>query len=390
MRKFINIIKLSLTILISILISLYLFEVYQIFFDTKSGYKKIVQQYYNETGKIYDERTKYEIFSDLKNTDQNISVSIYPMSHLKKSSLNMFPLSGISNVESIHCNENGFYSIYKSDRYGFNNPDEVWNKSSIEFLLVGDSYTHGACVNRPYDIGSNLRKLSNKNVVNLGFTGNGPLIEYATLKEYLNPKVKNILWIYYSGNDLTDLSRELENDILKKYLTDKNFSQKLINNQALIDEINRQTLDNLILDTQFQNLKKNSKLKYKMLKFLQLDRTKDKIKVLFLKNDYNIKNLETFKIILQQVKSLSIKNNSKLTFVYIPDFYRHRDKNYPTGEEKIIEDLLKQLEIPIINIQKEFFENENALKYYPFKIRHHYTQEGYYEVSKTIFNKLNK
>ena len=99
MRKFINIIKLKLIILISILISLYLFEVYQIFFDTKSGYKEIVKQYYNETGKIYDERTKYEIFSDLKNTDQNISVSIYPMSHLKKSSLNIFPLSGISNVE---------------------------------------------------------------------------------------------------------------------------------------------------------------------------------------------------------------------------------------------------------------------------------------------------
>ena len=217
------------------------------------------------------------------------------------------------------------------------------------------------------------------------------MIEYATLKEYLNYKVKNILWIYYSGNDLTDLSRELENDILKKYLTDQNFSQKLINNQPQIDKINNQTLDNLILDAQFQNLKENSKLKYKILKFLQLDRTKDKIKVLFLKNDYKIKNLETFKIILQQIKSLSLKNNSKLYFVYIPDFYRHRDKNYPIGEEKIIEDLLKQLEIPVINIQKEFFfENENPLKYYPFKIRHHYTQEGYCKVSKTIFDKLNK
>ena len=29
-------------------------------------------------------------------------------------------------------NENGYWVIYKSDRYGFNNPDKLWDKDNIE------------------------------------------------------------------------------------------------------------------------------------------------------------------------------------------------------------------------------------------------------------------
>ena len=36
----------------------------------------------------------------------------------------LFPFSGISSSKTLHCNENGYYSIYESDRYGFNNPNK--------------------------------------------------------------------------------------------------------------------------------------------------------------------------------------------------------------------------------------------------------------------------
>ena len=48
-------------------------------------------------------------------------------------------------MQTIHCNENGYYSTYESDRYGFNNPDEEWESSEIEYLLVGRFFTHGVC-----------------------------------------------------------------------------------------------------------------------------------------------------------------------------------------------------------------------------------------------------
>ena len=59
----------------------------------------------------------------------------------------LIPLSGISNIKTIDCNENGYFSFYNSDRYGFNNNDSVWDEKTIEYLLIGDSFTQGACVN---------------------------------------------------------------------------------------------------------------------------------------------------------------------------------------------------------------------------------------------------
>ena len=70
---------------------------------------------------------------------------------------NILPLSGVSNIKTITCNENGYYAIYDSDRYGFNNPDGEWDKKNIEYFLIGDSFTDGACVNEPNDIGSILK-----------------------------------------------------------------------------------------------------------------------------------------------------------------------------------------------------------------------------------------
>ncbi|MEZ4575980.1 MAG: hypothetical protein R2857_13865 [Vampirovibrionales bacterium] len=40
------------------------------------------------------------------------------------------------------CNENGFWVDYQSDRYGFRNPDTVWDQPTADVLLVGDSFTH--------------------------------------------------------------------------------------------------------------------------------------------------------------------------------------------------------------------------------------------------------
>ena len=112
-------------------------------------------------------------------------------------------LSGISNSMTIYCNENGYYSIYQSDRYGFNNPDEEWDSNEIELLLLGDSFTHGACVNRPDDLSSVLRTLSGYNVINLGYGGNGPLTEYATLKEFFPNNTKKII-IAPNSSEITD------------------------------------------------------------------------------------------------------------------------------------------------------------------------------------------
>ena len=193
---------------ISLVSSLYLFEGYLTFKEQLSREQLSKEKLYEkQTGINWDRRSKFEIYVDLKKTNNEIVVDVGPDVYLNEI-YPIFPLSGISNSETIVCNENGYYFIYKSDRYGFNNPDEEWDKEEIEYLLIGDSFAYGACVNRPNDIASVLRALSNKSVLNLGLIGNGPLIKYATLREYLDTNFKKVLWIYYEGNDLGNLGGE--------------------------------------------------------------------------------------------------------------------------------------------------------------------------------------
>ena len=144
--------------------SLYLFEGYLTFIGIGPFVKE--KLYENQTGRKWDKRSRYKIYKDLKKFDSKIQVTVNPTNYTNDDKI-IFSLSGVSNSRTIHCNENGYYSIYNSDRYGFNNPDESWDEKEIEYLLVGDSFTHGACVNRPNDIGSLLRNLSNKPVLNL-------------------------------------------------------------------------------------------------------------------------------------------------------------------------------------------------------------------------------
>ena len=60
----------------------------------------------------------------------------------------------------------------------------------------------------------------------------------ATLKEYIKKiKVKKIFWFYFEGNDNFDLSYEIKNKKLIKYLNEKNFDQKLHLKQKDIDKI---------------------------------------------------------------------------------------------------------------------------------------------------------
>ena len=84
-------------------------------------------------------------------------------------------------------------------------------------MLLGDSFTQGSCVQPGEDISSQIRLLNKQNVISLGMSGNGPLLELASLKEYtFIKKPKNILWFYFERNDLEDLKSEKTSSILLK------------------------------------------------------------------------------------------------------------------------------------------------------------------------------
>ncbi len=370
---------------ISLLASLYLFEGYLTFKEKPSNkeflYSKdlILKEklFEKRTGKKWDKRSRFEIYNDLKKKNNKVVVSVGPEIYLKNN-FSIFSLSAISNSETILCNENGYYAIYQSDRYGFNNPDTEWDKNKIEYILVGDSFTHGYCVNRPDDISSVLRTLSGKSTLNLGRLGNGPLNQYATLREYLNSNVRKVLWIYYEGNDLKDLENEMNNQILINYLNDLTFTQNLKLKQNDINILTKNFIKRY--KDRDRNIDKE-KLKFKLFKFIKIFNTRN---LIFPPPPVPTPKLE-FKKILQSTKELTEKNNSKLYFVYLPEYQRYKS-NYNNKDYNLVKSIVSELNIPFIDIHKKVFEKEkNPLKLFPFGLYGHYNVEGYKKVGETIF-----
>ena len=361
-------------ILSSILISLYLSEAYiTLGFHKKENLDRI-KIYQEITGKEYDLRSKIQVYNDIKKINPNVTVSTFPI-YFYGQKTNIFPFSGISNSQTIHCNENGYYSIFKSDRYGFNNPDNEWDQQEIEYLLVGDSYTLGACVNQPNDISSILRKLSNKSVLNIGYDDNGPLIEYASMREYLRPNVKKILWIYYEGNDLNSLGDKLSNKLLKKYLNDLTFSQNLKKRQPEIDK----AIFDMIERKKDHNPTEIDRMFF-VKRFLKLYQLRA-----FLRFQQEAELIPEFTKIIELANNLSNENRSKLYFVYLPDYRRYKNNFNYTNYSKIKE-IIKTLDIPFIDIHLEvFLKEENPLKLFPFESVGHYNEEGYRKVAQKIF-----
>ncbi len=374
---------------LSLSFSFYLFEAYLIVNDSSLRKAKI---YKKKTGNIYDKRSKLEIYNDLKKNDKEITVTIFPFKHLNKSNSNFIPLSGKSNSKTIFCNENGYYAIYKSDRYGFNNPDEEWDKTEVEYLLVGDSFVHGACVNRPNDISSKLRNLSNKSVISLGYGSNGPILEYASLREFFPDRVKNVLWFYYEGNDVKNLSDELRNIFLRKYINNINFSQNLKKKQKLVDNLSDKII-NLEKKEAAKKAKLSSDLKYKIYSYLKLNQLRSNLNILLPSKrrppTQNIIKPE-FKEILKLAKELTEKKGSNFYFIYLPTYKRYKKIDNNDVNYNKVKSVMSELNIPFIDIHKVFDKEKNPIKLFPFEMYGHYTVEGNEKIAQEVFEFINE
>ena len=374
-------------IFLSTISALYLFESYLLIKEKNIILKK-AEIYKKKTGKSYDLRSKFEVYNDLKNDKEKVTLSMTAWSKIFLDKNDLLPLSGLSNIKSILCNENGYYSSYLSDRYGFNNPDKEWDKNSIDYLVLGDSFAHGACVNRPNDISSVLRSLSKKNVLNLGISGNGPLTEYATLREYKHTNVKNIIWIYFEGYDLADLINEKKNFILMNYIKDENFSQNLRSrNDAkdkVVKKITKKEYNRIV-----EKYSDDNKLKYKILKFIRLDKTK---KVIFvnqvISEEINESVFKDFRDIMALTKIEADKMKSKLYFVYLPEFLR-LSENYSNKNYYNVLKIVNDLDIPVIDLKKSLFDKEkNPFDLYPFGMNAHFNVKGYRKSSQIILENI--
>ena len=109
MKNFKTYIAISLS---SILLSLYLFEIYL----TKNlnlpeiNKTKIKEDFEKNSNQNFETRSKYQFFKDLSIDNKNFTVTVAPIK-FNDPNKNIHFLSGTSNYQTIDCNENGYFSI---------------------------------------------------------------------------------------------------------------------------------------------------------------------------------------------------------------------------------------------------------------------------------------
>lgn len=335
---------------------------------------------------VEKESTKLEVINKLKKeTNQNVVPSIFPSAILQNDIVlesNFIPLAGISNTTTVFCKEGKEFSIYHSDRHGFNNPNDEWDLKEISWILIGDSFVHGACVNTKEDFASQIRKHSGQSALNLGMSGNGPLLELAILKEYIqDKKINNVLWFYFERNDLSDLKIEKFNKLLLNYLI-KDFSQNLIVRQNDIDNYLEKFVTKI--KEKKPEIKKNA---FKKIIRFQIIRDK-----LSLDRGLSFKVDPIFRQILEEANNFVTKKGGKLYFIYLPDKERYsknfnKEKNSYKKKEVIL--ILKSLNMEIIDIDEEFFLKANDhLDFFAERIYGHYNARGYEDIAKLIIEKI--
>ena len=287
------------------------------------------------------------------------------------------------------CNEGYGMATYLSDRFGFRNKDEVWDEKNIDAILIGDSFTHGACVEDKDSI-SGIMSFKNLNIINLGTWGNGP-IHYANIaSNFIEPiKPKNVILIIGPNDNLNE-----KNNIYNKYFPQKpvkyfdNYNKKirpkkisanlnLLYSEALpyIEILTRETKQKRIFEG---NILKRA------YKYLFLPNT---IKIIqsFIQMEFSIPY--SSKLMIDTLISECNINFCKPIIVYIPtsEFWRpdSRSKKYLSNINKYIDSINEN--IVFIDLTEEI--SKLGRKGYSIQ-GPHLSPEGYRISSEIIYKNM--
>tara|TARA_B110000259_G_scaffold90681_1_gene105278 strand:- start:153 stop:1325 length:1173 start_codon:yes stop_codon:yes gene_type:complete len=338
-----------------------------------------------------------------KTYNQNVFLNIAGHKFLDNTKISILPLSGYKNSTILLCiDENNKPIFYLSDKNGFNNKmDNIVN----DFLLIGDSYVQGMCVNNKNNLNAQFKK-HNYITTNLGMAGNGPLLEYATFKEYQNEyEYQDIILFITLDNDFYDLSNEKKNKILMKYINEENFTQKIKENElSKIEVINSyfgkktERIFNDFLSIYHFNLKELGNTLEKIFKKENLTSNvpnyleDDLIDLLFLRilngfnNDAKNKNKKFYVVfngLNPDILYPNTENENELNRIYIKD------------KLKKLKIYLNKNNIPYYDFNEYIIKNYNKANITTLfkKINgqwDHYTEKGFLELTKKINTELIK
>ena len=373
---------------------------YYAFFPLPPSVKALLQ------GKEYDRRSKIQVVESMLREGRDAVPFVHPsfFSSLARAGIEMdfFPLSSVSRKETILCNENGYWVIYKSDRFGFRNPDELWDRDT-DILFIGDSFAQGWCVQDGKTYIDIIRKKMGLNAITLGMAGNEPIMEYASLREYGRMKKPKI--VIYLYPEWHDIPKNFRTNPFIKYVEDRTFSQNLTLLQDDIDDLIislvRAYLRRSVIPPKKGVLWSIARFTEDMFFFISL---RDVMKVYQVRKADKRKYMtdEEFKFFIKVVKLMKEETESwggKFILVYIPVWRRYAfPKFFPflvdDGFEKRFvrySDVIQKLRenrIDFIDLKAEFDKFSDPITFYPFEMFGHLNEAGHKILAETIIREL--
>lgn len=328
-------------------------------------------------GVEFDGRTQLEVVRDLGSEGVEAyplvsPVELLPNGAFARNGEPLLPLSGISLVTTVWCNESGRYLIYPSDQHGFNNPREAWEEAP-RVVLIGDSFVQGACAEAGSDVGSQLRKKGHS-VLNLGMGGGGPLLELAILREYAEVRQPRfVLWSYYEGNDLLDLRSEMESSILRRYLERPGFSQGLLDRQGELDAVLTDYLERRL--ERSSTSRSVSAVRERATLFFKLTRLRERLSMV--RTRIPAGAFDTLAEILSAAKERISERGGELLFVYLPAYSRYASESAENHHRDRVLSLVRALPIPVVDFHQTLSRSGDPTDAFPLGLSGHYDGDGY-------------
>jgi hypothetical protein len=343
-----------------------------------------------KAGQEFDTRVKVRAVTDFRNR----GLEMYPVAALISTEIDGQPmqlLGGISRVKTLYCNESGTYTIYESDEHGFNNPGGLYG-ADIDVVALGDSFAQGACVAPEKNAVALIRKKYFK-TLNLGMGGMAPLTELAAFREYAEPlKPKVVVWFYYEGNDLVELTQEKENPILRRYL-DPQYRQGLRFRQAAIDARLASIAETQRKESLEREADKNAfASKVPLWNLLMLYESR-----LFITQSYWRRrqaaearqvdekvDVGLLEDVLVRVRDSASTWRGRVLFVYVPEYLRFKGDQSAEKHRKAVLDMVRRLQIASVDAYPILMNSGDPLALYPFRLPNHFNEEGYREIADAV------
>ena len=353
-------------------------------------------------GRPYDGRAKIDVITDLRRQGVPAYPPFYPYltfaDHLKVDGVPTVPLGSVSHIVTVCCNDSGEWLIYPTDEYGFANPPGLWKQAPMDIALVGASWATGECVPAADSIAVQLRGRYPK-TISLGAGGNGPLLELATIREYL-PALRpaRVLWLFSESHTPELLPKE-QHALAVRYL-DPSFQQGLTERQTGIDRALRSYLEDV---TQAELHPKGRALTAGALELVTLKRVRASVFDLGVRvraPDGNRLDGDLYRQVLRRGQQIVSAWGGKISLVYIPDMSRYPgvigySPAYRRACDKTRECVLENaasLGIPVIDVSQRFPDlpprQQSQYDRYFYPYFSHFRPEGYRVIDRAILEEL--